>query len=119
MRTTIQQLAEFLTASASLLASSTMRPRSSTMARACFISCGVCKCHSPCSGYLMSADAGGKPVLISAAEYERLTGQRIDPSECRGNLSRSAFEDIYALYLNWCLKAAVYRYSPFFLLSNT
>ena len=22
---------------------------------------------------------------------------------CRGNLSRSAFEDIYALYLNWCL----------------
>ena len=51
----------------------------------------------------MSADAGGKPVLISIAEYERLTVQRIDPSECRGNLSRSAFEDIYALYLNWCL----------------
>ena len=51
----------------------------------------------------MSADAGGKPVLIPAAEYERLTAQRIDPSECRGNISRSAFEDIYALYLNWCL----------------
>ena len=68
-----------------------------------FISCGVCKCHSPCSGYLMSADAGGKPVLISIAEYERLTAQRIDSSECRGQLSRSAFEDIYALYLNWCL----------------
>ena len=51
----------------------------------------------------MSADAGGTPVLISIAEYERLTVQRIDPSECRGNLSRSAFEDIYALYLNWCL----------------
>ena len=51
----------------------------------------------------MSADASGKPVLISAAEYERLTAQRIDPDECRGQLSRSAFEDIYALYLNWCL----------------
>ena len=51
----------------------------------------------------MSADAGGKPVLISIAEYERLTAQRIDPMECRGKLSRSAFEDIYALYLNWCL----------------
>ena len=87
MRTTIQQLAEFLTA----------------WRNACFISCGVYKCHSPCSGYLMSADAGGKPVLIPAAEYERLTAQRIDPSECRGQLSRSAFEDIYALYLNWCL----------------
>ena len=87
MRTTIQQLAEFLT----------------DWRNACFISCGVCKCHSPCSGYLMSADAGGKPVLIPAAEYERLTAQRIDPSECRGQLSRSAFEDIYALYLNWCL----------------
>ena len=91
MRTTIQQLAEFLTACRGNWRS------------ACFVSCGVCKCHSPCSGYLMSADASGKPVLISAAEYERLTAQRIDPTECRGQLSRSAFEDIYALYLNWCL----------------
>ena len=91
MRTTIQQLAEFLTACRG------------NWRNACFISCNECKCHSPCSGYLMSADAGGKPVLISAAEYERLTGQRIDPSECRSNISRSAFEDIYALYLNWCL----------------
>ena len=91
MRTTIQQLAEFLTACRG------------NWRNACFISCGVCKCHSPCSGYLMSANAGGKPVLISAAEYERLTAQRIDPTECRGQLSRSAFEDIYALYLNWCL----------------
>ena len=87
MRTTIQQLVEFLTACRG------------NWRNACFISCNECKCHSPCSGYLMSADAGGKPVLISAAEYERLTGQRIDPSECRGNLFRSAFEDIYALYL--------------------
>ena len=79
MRTTIQQLAEFLTACRR------------NWRNACFISCNECKCHSPCSGYLMSADAGGKPVLIPAAEYERLTAQRIDPSECRGNLSRSAF----------------------------
>lgn len=91
MRTTIQQLAEFLTACRG------------NWRNACFISCGVRKCHSPCSGYLMSADADGKPVLIPAAEYERLTAQRIDPMECRGILSRSAFEDIYALYLNWCL----------------
>jgi len=91
MRTTIQQLAEFLTACRG------------NWRNACFISCNECKCHSPCSGYLMSADADGKPVLIPAAEYERLTAQRIDPSECRGNISRSAFEDIYALYLNWCL----------------
>lgn len=87
MRTTIQQLAEFLTVCRG------------NWRNACFISCNECKCHSPCSGYLMSADAGGKPVLIPAAEYERLTAQRIDPSECRGNLFRSAFEDIYALYL--------------------
>ena len=87
MRTTIQQLAEFLTVCRG------------NWRNACFISCNECKCHSPCSGYLMSADADGKPVLIPAAEYERLTAQRIDPSECRGNISRSAFEDIYALYL--------------------
>ena len=87
MKTTIQQLAEFLTVCRG------------NWRNACFISCNECKCHSPCSGYLMSADAGGKPVLIPAAEYERLTAQRIDPSECRGQLSHSAFEDIYALYL--------------------
>jgi len=99
MRTTIQQLVEFLTACRG------------NWRNACFISCNECKCHSPCSGYLMSADAGGKPVLISAAEYERRArgearrggGGGLDPSECRGKLSRSAFEDIYALYLNWCL----------------
>ena len=77
MRTTIQQLAEFLTACRG------------NWRNACFISCNECKCHSPCSGYLMSADAGGKPVLISAAEYECLTGQRIDPAECRGKLSQA------------------------------
>lgn len=59
MRTTIQQLAEFLTACRG------------NWRNACFISCNECKCHSPCSGYLMSADADGKPVLIPAAEYER------------------------------------------------
>ena len=68
MRTTIQQLAEFLTACRG------------NWRNACFISCGVCKCRTPCSGYLMSADAGGKPVLISIAEYERLTAQRIEPN---------------------------------------
>ena len=56
MRTTIQQLAEFLTACRG------------NWRNACFISCNECKCHSPCSGYLMSADAGGKPVLMSIAE---------------------------------------------------
>ena len=110
MRTTIQQLAEFLTACRG------------NWRNACFISCNEGKCHSPCSGYLMSADADGKPVLIPAAEYERLTAQRIDPSECRGNLSRSAFEDIMRyISTGACqtMKAAVYRYSPFFLLNST
>ena len=87
MRTTIQQLAEFLTVCCG------------NWRNACFLSCTVCKCHSPCSGYLMSAGVGGKPVLISAAEYEHLTAQRIAPSDCHGQLSPSAFEDIYALYL--------------------
>ena len=91
MRTTIQQPAEFLTVCRG------------NWRNAGFISCNECKCHSPCSGYLISAAAGGKPVLIPAAEYERLTAQRIDPMECRGNRARSAVEDIYALYLNWGL----------------
>lgn len=110
MRTTIQQLAEFLTACRG------------NWRNACFISCGVCKCHSPCSGYLMSADAGGKPVLISAAEYERLAGQRIDPSECRENFPAAPLR-IFMRYISTgacqTMKAAVYRCSLFFLLSNT
>lgn len=69
----------------------------------CFISCIVCKCRTPCSGYLMSANADGKPVLLSVAEYEAFAMERIDATECRGRLSRSAFEDIYSLYLSWCL----------------
>ena len=107
MRTTIQQLVEFLTACRG------------NWRNACFISCNECKCHSPCSGYLMSADAGGKPVLIPAAEYERLTAQRIDPMECRGQLSCSAFMRCTSTGACQTMKAAVYRYSPFFLLSNT
>ena len=74
MRTSIQQLAEFLTACRG------------NWRNACFISCGVRKCHSPCSGYLMSADADGKPVLIPAAEYERLTAQRRSEQACRWHL---------------------------------
>ena len=51
----------------------------------------------------MSADRNAQPVLISVAEFERLTVQKIDPHECRAQLTRSAFEDIYCNYLDWCL----------------
>ncbi len=69
----------------------------------------------PC--YLMSADAGGKPVLIPAAEYERPTAQRIwDPANAVATSPRKRFGDgFYALYLNWCLsddESRRYRYSP-------
>ena len=42
-------------------------------------------------------------VQVHVGKVRRTAAQRIDPMECRGQLSRSAFEDIYALYLNWCL----------------
>lgn len=57
--------------------------------------------HSP--GTLMAADRNGHPIFLDAAQFCNLTGERIDPQECRGQLSWDAFEDIFAQYLLWHL----------------
>ena len=53
------------------------------------------------SGYLLAADRDGKPVIMSEEQFQLLTGELIDHSECRGQLTQSAFEDIYARLLLW------------------
>lgn len=110
MRTTIQQLAEFLTACRG------------NWRNACFISCGVRKCHSPCSGYLMSADADGKPVLIPAANMN--VSPRSGSTQWNAAATSPAAPlRIFMRYISTgacqTMKAAVYRYSPFFLLNST
>ena len=71
------------------------------------ISCRSCTVHREgCEGYLLAADPEGRPVLMEVGRFCRLSGERIDPAECRGQLDRQAFEDIFGRYLLWALPSA-------------
>lgn len=52
-------------------------------------------------GYLLAADRDGKPVVMAAEQFQQISGERIDSTECRCQLTRSAFEDVFAQYLLW------------------
>lgn len=67
-----------------------------------------CRCNScphkktkVCEGYLLTADAGGELLLIPVERLSQLTGESIEPTECRGNLSKQAFESLYSQYIEW------------------
>ena len=53
------------------------------------------------AGWLMAADQDGKPVVMAVDAFQKLTQEQIDPAECRGYLTESAFGDIFARYLLW------------------
>ncbi len=68
----------------------------------------IIRCHScpfgrasECGGYLMAADAEGKPLLISVESLHEISGELVDPSECIAGLDRSAFESAYAQFIKW------------------
>lgn len=73
-----------------------------------YISCSSCirPGGSICDGYLMAADPDGKPVIMEAGRFCRLSGEYIDPDKCRGRLDRQAFEEIFGRYLLWALPTA-------------
>jgi len=58
-------------------------------------------CQEDGPGYLMAADRDGKPVVMAIEQFQQLSGEQIDPTECCGQLTQSAFQDIYAQYLLW------------------
>lgn len=68
---------------------------------AIFIRCQPCLQNPMCTGYLMAADADGKPLLFSVDTLHELTGEIADPSECCAVLDRAAFESAYAQFLEW------------------
>lgn len=68
---------------------------------AIFICCQSCPQNLMCSGYLLAADADGKPLLFSADTLHELTGEIVDPLECSAVLDRSAFESAYAQFIEW------------------
>lgn len=57
-------------------------------------------------GFLMSMDWDGRPVILAAEQFSEAAGAQVDPGECRGHLSQTAFQDIFAQYLLWRLPTA-------------
>lgn len=72
---------------------------------AIYLYCGRSRCPSSqqkrCGGCLMTADANGVPILVSAKAFEAFSGETIDPSECSGVLDKRAFDSAYALAILW------------------
>ena len=67
---------------------------------AIFIECAGCG-RRACPGFLLTADAEGRLLLLPVAEFEEFSGQQVEQEECRGVLSRQAFEAAFSLYLEW------------------
>lgn len=55
------------------------------------------------SGYLLTTDRDGQPIVMTVEQFQQLTGERIDPAECCGQLTEAGFEALYAQYLLWHL----------------
>ncbi|MBP1737667.1 MAG: hypothetical protein H6Q60_1548 [Oscillospiraceae bacterium] len=69
---------------------------------ALFISCPDCPYRQQsCSGFLLAADADGKPLVMPVDAFWKMSGQQPARGECCGSLSRQAFEATFSLYLEW------------------
>ena len=72
---------------------------------ALFIKCEYDICphgqSPPCEGFLMAVDADGSPILMPVNILRRLSGESIEPEECRAVLGKQIFESIYGLYIEW------------------
>ena len=57
--------------------------------------------RTPGSGYMMTTDRDGMPLLMEVSTFNRLMGECVDPAECCGELALDVFESVYAKYLLW------------------
>lgn len=57
-------------------------------------------------GCLLSAGRDGHPIVMAVEQFQRLTGEIIDPAECCGQLTGEGFKALYAQYLLWHLPSA-------------
>lgn len=66
------------------------------------ISCTGCPyADQSCSGYLLTADRGGAPILYPVELFQKYCKETVDTDECIGKLSRQAFEAVYSRWLLW------------------
>ena len=70
---------------------------------AIYVPCGPCPhpCKVDRSGCLAAIRKDGAPLLVGVREFEEETGERIDPRECIGTLSKDAFSSLFSRYLTW------------------
>lgn len=70
---------------------------------AIYVPCGPCPhpCKVDRSGCLAAIRQDGAPLLVDVREFEEETGERIDPGECIGTLSKDAFSSLFSSYLIW------------------
>ena len=70
---------------------------------AIYVPCGPCPhpCKVDCSGCLAVIRQDGAPLFVGVREFEEETGERIDPGECIGTLSKDAFSSLFSRYLTW------------------
>ena len=70
---------------------------------AIYIPCGPCPhpCKVDRSGCLAAIRQDGTPLLVGVREFEEETGERINPRECIGTLSKDAFSSLFSNYLLW------------------
>lgn len=53
------------------------------------------------SGHLLAFDRDGKPVLVAVDQFQKLSGEQVDPTECLGRLTEPALKDLFAQFLIW------------------
>ena len=70
---------------------------------AIYVPCGPCPhpCKVDRSGCLAVIRQDGTPLLVGVREFEEETGERIDPGDCIGTLSKDAFSSLFSRYLTW------------------
>ena len=53
------------------------------------------------SGHLLAFDRDGKPILVAVDQFQKLSGEQVDPTECLGQLTEPALKDLFAQFLIW------------------
>lgn len=70
---------------------------------AVFVKCGDCPYgeKTPCGGFLLAADADGRPLLLHTGVIRVMSGITPEESECSAALNREQIKTLYASWLEW------------------
>ena len=67
-----------------------------------YIECNTCPYgNGNCTGYLLTTDTEGAPLLMSVLYFEKATGEKVDKNECAAVISKEAFESLFNRWLVW------------------